>query len=333
MNSFSSIKDALSQRILVMDGAMGTMIQRYKLQEKDYQGVNFKNHSKNLFGCNDLLCITQPQIIKEIHRQYLDAGADLIETNSFNANSISMEDYDLVDKVYKLNVSAAKIAKELTTEYTKKNPKKPRWVIGVLGPTNRTASLSSDINNPSFRNITYEELVATYTEQIKGLIDGGVDILMIETVFDTLNAKAALFAVSQFLEKNHLTLPVMVSGTITDSSGRTLSGQVTEAFLISMSHFPLLSIGLNCALGADQLKPYLSILSEKSSFFVSAHPNAGLPNQFGEYDESPEIMIDKIKDYFDDKVVNIIGGCCGTTPDHIKKITQTAQNYRPRNKK
>ena len=326
-----NLRDILNQKILVMDGAMGTMIQRYQLQEKDYRGTQYTNHPQSLKGCNDLLSLTQPKIISEIHEQYLEAGAHLIETNTFNANHISMLDYALEDKIYELNFASAQLAKNQTTKFTEQNPNNSRWVIGVLGPTNRTASLSPDINNPSYRNITYQELVDSYFEQLKGLFDGGIDLIMVETIFDTLNAKAALFAVSKAFDHFSKKLPVMVSGTITDSSGRTLSGQTAEAFLISMSHFPLLSIGLNCALGADQLKPYLNILSQKSQFYISAHPNAGLPNQFGEYDEDPQTMSNKVEEYLKDQLVNIVGGCCGTTPDHISAISEVVQNYQPRN--
>lgn len=325
-----NIKEILKERILVLDGAMGTMIQQYKLEEKDFRGDRFKNHSKDLKGNNDLLSITQPDIIKEIHRKYFEAGADIAETNTFSSTSIAQEDYQLQDLAYELNYQSAKIAREVADEFSKREPNKPRFVAGSIGPTNRTASLSPDVNDPGFRAITFDELVDAYTEQVKGLVDGGADILLVETVFDTLNAKAALFAIQDYFEKSGKELPIMVSGTITDQSGRTLSGQTTEAFLISISHVPLLSVGLNCALGAKQLRPYLQILDKKSPFNVSAHPNAGLPNEFGEYDETPESMAAQIKAFLDENLVNIIGGCCGTTPEHIKAIAEMAAKYKPR---
>lgn len=325
-----NIKKILKERILVLDGAMGTMIQQYKLEEKDFRGDRFKNHSKDLKGNNDLLSITQPDIIKEIHRKYFEAGADIAETNTFSSTSIAQEDYQLQDLAYELNYQSAKIAREVADEFSKKEPNKPRFVAGSIGPTNRTASLSPDVNDPGFRAITFDELVDAYTEQVKGLVDGGADILLVETVFDTLNAKAALFAIQDYFEKSGKELPIMVSGTITDQSGRTLSGQTTEALLISISHVPLLSVGLNCALGAKQLRPYLQILDKKSPFNVSAHPNAGLPNEFGEYDETPESMAAQIKAFLDENLVNIIGGCCGTTPEHIKAIAELAAKYKPR---
>lgn len=309
---------------------MGTMIQTFKLTEEDFRGERFKHHPYPLKGNNDLLCITKPEIIKEIHRQYLEAGADIIETNTFNSTSISQADYHLESIVYELNVQAAKIAKEMADEFTAKNPGKPRFAAGSIGPTNRTLSISPDVNDPGFRNITFDELKEAYKEQIRGLIDGGADILFIETVFDTLNAKAALFAIMEYFDETGNSLPVMVSGTITDASGRTLSGQTTEAFLISVSHAPLLSVGLNCALGAKQLRPYLQILAREAPFFVSVHPNAGLPNAFGEYDETPESMAKQIEEFLKEGLVNIVGGCCGTTPQHIKRIAELAAKYSPR---
>jgi 5-methyltetrahydrofolate--homocysteine methyltransferase len=326
----SRIKDILKERILVLDGAMGTMIQQYKLEEEDFRGEQFKNHPMSLKGNNDLLSITQPGIIKEIHGKYFEAGADIAETNTFSSNRLAQADYGLEEFVYDLNFQAARIAKEEAVFWTEKQPEKPRFVAGSIGPTNRTASLSPDVNDPGFRAVTFDELKTTYAEQIQGLIDGGSDMLLVETIFDTLNAKACLYAIQEIFEDKNIEIPVMVSGTITDASGRTLSGQTTEAFLISVSHVPLLSVGLNCALGAKELRPYLQVMASKSEFFVSAHPNAGLPNEFGEYDESPEHMAAQIKEFLDEKLVNIIGGCCGTTPDHIRAIADMAANYQPR---
>ena len=309
------------ERILVLDGAMGTMIQRHKFEEEDYRGQEFKNWPSDLKGNNDLLSLTQPEIIKDIHRAYFNAGADIVETNTFNSNTISMADYGMEELVYRINVESAQLAKAAADEVTAKNPDKPRFVAGSVGPTNRTASLSPDVNRPGFRAIDFDELASAYAEQIEALIEGGIDLILIETVFDTLNAKAALFACEQVFEKIGRKLPIMISGTITDASGRTLSGQTAEAFLISISHFDLFSVGLNCALGADQLRPYLQQIQKTSPFFVSAHPNAGLPNAFGEYDETPEMMGEKIKEYLDMNLVNIVGGCCGTTPEHIAVIS------------
>lgn len=325
-----NICEAIKERILVLDGAMGTMIQRHKLEEEDFRGEQFKNHHSSLKGNNDLLSITRPDIIKEIHAEYFAAGADIAETNTFSSTAIAQADYHLEDAVYELNYQSAKIAKEVADEFTKNEPNKPRYVTGSMGPTNRTASLSPDVNDPGYRAVTFEELVDAYTEQIRGLVDGGVDMLLVETVFDTLNAKAALFAIEQYNMNNEVNIPTMISGTITDASGRTLSGQTTEAFLISVEHIDLLSIGLNCALGAKQLRPYLQILAKHAPFFVSAHPNAGLPNQFGEYEESPEDMASQIQDFLVEGLINIIGGCCGTTPEHIKAIAEKAAQYSPR---
>ncbi|MEQ8577005.1 homocysteine S-methyltransferase family protein [Fulvivirga sp.] len=324
------IKEILKERILVLDGAMGTMIQRHTLEEEDFRGDKFKNHEHPLKGNNDLLSITRPDIIKDIHAKYYAAGADIAETNTFSGTTIAQADYHLEDYVYELNFQSAKIAKEVADEFTAKEPNKPRFVAGSIGPTNRTASLSPDVNNPGYRAITFEELSTAYKQQAKALLDGGVDLFLVETVFDTLNAKAALFAISELLEEENKDIPVMVSGTITDASGRTLSGQTTHAFLISLEHAPLLSIGLNCALGAKELRPYLQVLGKESPFLVSAHPNAGLPNEFGEYDESPEMMASQIKEFLDEGLINIIGGCCGTTPDHIKAIADLAAQYEPR---
>jgi 5-methyltetrahydrofolate--homocysteine methyltransferase len=324
------IEEILKQRVLVLDGAMGTMLQRHSFEEEDFRGETFKNHELPLKGNNDLLSLTQPRAIQDVHRAYLEAGADIIETNTFSATSIAMEDYKMEAWVYDLNYQSAKLAREVADEFTAKNPDKPRFVAGSVGPTNRTASLSPDVNDPGFRAVTFEDLKKAYKEQVEALVDGGIDMVLIETVFDTLNAKAALFAVDEIKAERGIHLPIMVSGTITDASGRTLSGQTTEAFLISVSHIPLMSIGLNCALGAKQLTPYLEVLSRKSDTAVSAHPNAGLPNAFGEYDESPEDMASQIQDYFNRGIINIIGGCCGTTPEHIKAIAEAAAKVKPR---
>jgi len=324
------IQQLLSERILIIDGAMGTMIQRHKPEESDFRGERFANHSHPLKGNNDLLTITRPDIIREIHRQYLEAGADIIETNTFSSTSIAQADYGLEALAYELNFEAAKLAKEETSSFTAKDPSRPRFVAGALGPTNKTASLSPDVNNPGYRAVTFDDLRIAYREQVRGLLDGGADILLVETIFDTLNAKAALFAIQELLEERGAAVPIMVSGTITDASGRTLSGQTTEAFLISVSHVPLLSVGLNCALGAAQLRPYLQVLSEKSEFFTSAYPNAGLPNAFGQYDQTPDEMAAQIEVFLKDGFINMIGGCCGTTPDHIRAIAKVAANYSPR---
>jgi 5-methyltetrahydrofolate--homocysteine methyltransferase len=322
----SALETALANRILVLDGAMGTMIQRHALEEFDFREGAFEDHAKPLKGNNDLLSITRPEIIKDIHRQYLAAGADIIETNTFSGTTIAQADYGLEDAVYQINFQSAKIAKEVCSEFTDR----PRFVAGSIGPTNRTASISPDVNDPGFRAVSFDDLVLAYKQQVNALMDGGVDTLLVETIFDTLNAKAALFAIDEVFEEREMKLPIMVSGTITDQSGRTLTGQTTEAFLISLSHMPLLSIGLNCALGASMMRPYLQILNEKSSFAVSAHPNAGLPNEFGQYEESPEQMANQIKTFLDEGLINIIGGCCGTTPAHIKAIADVAKNYQPR---
>jgi 5-methyltetrahydrofolate--homocysteine methyltransferase len=324
-----SVVKALQERILVLDGAMGTMIQRHKLEEEDFRLGWFENHDQSLKGNNDLLSLTRPDIIKEIHLQYLEAGADIIETNSFSGTTVAQADYGLEKYVYDINFHSARLAKEACEIYNLKTPNKPRFVAGSIGPTNRTASISPDVNDPGFRGITFDELVTAYEQQAKALIDGGSDILLVETVFDTLNAKAALFAIDNVFEEIGRELPIMVSGTITDQSGRTLTGQTTEAFLISVKHMPLLSIGLNCALGASMMRPYLQVLKKKAPFAVSAHPNAGLPNEFGEYEETPELMGAQIKEFLDEGLVNIIGGCCGTTPDHIRFIADLAKNYSP----
>ena len=331
-NTKSKFEQEIEKRILVLDGAMGTMIQRYTLTEEDFRAERFKNLPHDLRGNNDLLSITQPQIIKEIHAQYLEAGADIIETNTFSSTTIAQADYKLEHLAYELNYESAKIAKEVAEEYTRKNPDKPRFVAGAFGPTNRTASISPDVNNPGYRAITFDELVTAYSEQARGLIDGGCDWLLVETVFDTLNCKAALFAIMQVQEEKGTNLPVSVSGTITDASGRTLSGQTTEAFWISVKHANLTSIGLNCALGAKDMRPYLETLSNVAHTWVSVYPNAGLPNAFGGYDETPVMMADDIEDFCKSGFVNIVGGCCGTTPDHIREFSRVAEKYKPRTK-
>ena len=326
----SSILQEINKRILVLDGAMGTMLQRYNFSEEDFRGERFANFPHSLKGNNDLLSLTQPQAIRDIHAQYFEAGADIVETNTFSGTTIGMADYHLEDLVYELNFESAKIAREVADEFTAKNPEKPRFVAGSIGPTNRTASMSPDVNDPGFRAVTFDELRVAYKQQVEALIDGGVDLLLVETIFDTLNAKAALFAIEEVKEERNIDIPIMVSGTITDASGRTLSGQTVEAFLISISHIPLLSVGFNCALGAKQLKPYLKQLSHNTTFNISAHPNAGLPNAFGQYDETPAEMQAQIKEYLDENLINIIGGCCGTNPDHIKLIAEVAKEYKPR---
>ncbi len=328
-----NIQEILSERILVLDGAMGTMIQRHKLEEDDFRNEELANHPKSLKGNNDLLSITRPDIIKDIHRQYFEAGADIAETNTFSGTTIAQADYGLEEWVYRLNYQSAKIAREVADEFTQKEPDKPRFVVGSIGPTNRTASLSPDVNDPGYRAVSFDQLRLAYKQQAEALLDGEVDMLMVETVFDTLNAKAALFGIDEIKKERNIDIPVMVSGTITDASGRTLSGQTTEAFLISISHMPLLSLGLNCALGASQLRPYLQIISDKSDFATSAHPNAGLPNEFGEYDQTPKEMREQIEEFLKNGWLNIIGGCCGTTPDHIREIAEAAKNFKPRKQK
>jgi 5-methyltetrahydrofolate--homocysteine methyltransferase len=324
------IKDILQERILVLDGAMGTMLQRYKFQEEDFRGERFKNWEHPLQGNNDLLSLTQPEAIAEIHRKYFAAGADIVETNTFSGTTIAMADYFMEDLVYELNYESARIAKKVADEFTANEPDKPRFVAGSMGPTNKTASMSPDVNDPGFRAVSFDELRVAYNQQAEALLDGGSDILLVETIFDTLNAKAALFAIEEVKEERKIDVPIMVSGTITDASGRTLSGQTAEAFLISISHIPILSVGFNCALGADQLAPHLEVLANKTEYGVSAHPNAGLPNAFGEYDESPEQMGEQIKEYVEKGLVNIVGGCCGTTPEHIKVIADLVKPYDPR---
>ncbi|TAL70604.1 MAG: methionine synthase [Bacteroidetes bacterium] len=324
------IEDIIQHKILILDGAMGTMIQKHKFQENDYRGDKFKDHPMLQKGNNDLLSITKPDIIKGIHREYLEAGADIITTNTFNSNRISMTDYGMESQVYNLNLQSARLAAEAITEFEKSPKPEAHFIAGTLGPTNRTASMSSDVNDPGARAVTFDQLVEAYSEQARGLIDGGVHILLVETVFDVLNCKAALFAIDSVFEEKGIRLPVMVSGTITDASGRTLTGQTLEAFMVSVSHFPLFSIGLNCALGAEQLRPFVEELSLKSGFYVSVHPNAGLPNQFGEYDQSASYMASIAEDFMKEEWVNIIGGCCGTTPHHIRKIAEVSKQYKPR---
>ena len=326
----NTLQEIAQNRILILDGAMGTMIQRYKLEEIDFRGERFAAHSHPLQGNNDLLSITRPDVVKAIHAEYFAAGADIVETNTFSSTTISQADYALEHLAYELNYESAKIAKEVAQEFTQKEPNKPRFVAGAIGPTNKTASMSPDVNDPGYRAIHYDELVEAYAQQTKGLIEGGSDIILIETIFDTLNARAALFAVMRTYDELGVSLPLMVSGTITDASGRTLSGQTTEAFLISVAHAPLFSIGLNCALGAKALKPYLEILSQKANCMVSAYPNAGLPNEFGEYDETPDQMAAQIKEFLELGLVNVLGGCCGTTPAHIAAIARIAGSYTPR---
>ena len=307
---------------------MGTMIQRYKLEEKDFKGTQFINSENDLKGNNDLLSITRPDIIKAIHAEYFTAGADIIETNTFSGTTIAQADYKLESAVYDINFQSAKIAKEVAVEFS--TPEKPRFVAGAIGPTNRTASISPKVENPAFRHITFDQLKVAYTEQVTALIDGGVDLLLVETVFDTLNCKAALFAIMDVFETKNIELPIMVSGTITDESGRTLSGQTAEAFLNSVSHIPLLSVGFNCALGTTAMRPYIKELADKSDFFVSAYPNAGLPNEMGEYDETAQIMGEQLEDFMSSGLVNIVGGCCGTTPEHIAEFAKIATKCSPR---
>jgi 5-methyltetrahydrofolate--homocysteine methyltransferase len=326
----STIYKELEKRILVLDGAMGTMLQAYKFSENDFRGERFKDYPTPLQGNNDLLSITQPKAIKEVHAKYFEAGADIIETNTFSGTTIAMADYQMEEYVYELNFQSAKIAKEVANNFTQLTPEKPRFVAGSIGPTNRTASMSPDVNDPGYRAVTFNELRIAYKQQTEALIDGGVDLLLVETVFDTLNAKAALFAIEEVKEERQIDIPIMLSGTITDASGRTLSGQTAEAFLISVSHIPLLSIGFNCALGANLLQPHLEAIAAKTNFAISAHPNAGLPNAFGEYDETPVEMAEQIEDYLKKDLINIIGGCCGTTPKHISAIVDLAAKYKPR---
>ncbi|HRN92113.1 MAG TPA: homocysteine S-methyltransferase family protein [Ferruginibacter sp.] len=326
-----SLRECLQERILIIDGAMGTMIQQHKPTEETYRGERFKNWHTDVKGNNDLLSIAQPDMIEGIHRQYLEAGADIIETNTFSSTSIAQADYDMQELAYELNVASAQCARRAADAFTQQNPDKPRFVAGAIGPLNKTLSLSPDVNNPGYRAVSFDEVVTAYTEQIKGLTDGGVDILLIETIFDTLNAKAAIFAAKEFFRNNHLPeLPIMISGTITDASGRTLSGQTLEAFYISVMHANPLSVGLNCALGAEQMRPHIEELSQIASCYTSAYPNAGLPNAFGEYDEQPHQTAHIIESWAKEGFLNIVGGCCGTTPAHIQHIAQTVAAFAPR---
>ena len=324
------IETILKNRVLVLDGAMGTMLQKLDFNEEDFRGERFKDHPCHLGGNNDLLSLTQAAAIQKIHEQYLMAGADIIETNTFSATSIAMADYQMEDLAYELNFESARIAKEAAKKITTLDPNKPRFVAGAIGPTNKTASMSPDDKDPGFRAVDFDALSDAYKEQVSGLIAGGVDVLLVETIFDTLNAKAALGAIQQHFLTNKISIPVMVSGTITDNSGRTLSGQTVEAFAISLSHMPLMSIGFNCALGAGQLHPYVERMAKFSNFYTSVHPNAGLPNAFGEYDQSPQEMAALIKPFLDQNLINIVGGCCGTTPDHIRLIAEIAEQASPR---
>jgi 5-methyltetrahydrofolate--homocysteine methyltransferase len=325
-----ALSDAASQRILILDGAMGTMIQRHKLSEADYRGERFKDWGQDVKGNNDLLTLTQPEIIRQIHLDYLQAGSDIIETNTFNATSISQADYGMEEIVYELNFEAAKLCRDVADEMTVNTPDKPRFVAGGLGPTNRTASISPDVNRPEFRNVTFDDLVTAYGEQTKALIEGGVDIIIIETIFDTLNAKAAGFAVLQVFEETGIKLPIMVSGTITDKSGRNLSGQTPEAFWYSMRHLKPFSVGLNCSFGAQDLRPSVAAIAGVADTLISVYPNAGLPNEMGEYDELPDMTAGFLESWAKDHLVNIVGGCCGTSPDHIKAIAQAVKDYPPR---
>src|SRR5437762_8291243 len=324
----AELHDLLRRRILILDGAMGTMIQRYKLDEAAYRGERFASHPRDLKGANDLLCLTRPSIIEEIHRQYLEAGADIIETNTFNAQAISMSDYGLESAVYDINLEAAKIARRAADAVSTKE--RPRFVAGAMGPTNRTASLSPDVNNPAFRSVTFDELVDAYYEEVRGLVDGGVDILLPETTFDTLNLKAALFAIQKFFDETGKRLPVMASITITDASGRTLSGQTVEACWISISHAPLLAVGINCALGAAEMRPHIEELATLAPCYLSCYPNAGLPNALGEYDQTPAEMAALLREYASNNWINLVGGCCGTTPDYVRAIAETVKDFPPR---
>jgi 5-methyltetrahydrofolate--homocysteine methyltransferase len=327
-----SIKEALQERILVIDGAMGTMIQRHKLTEADYRGTRFANWHSDVKGNNDLLCITQPAIVTGIHLEYLEAGADIIETNTFSSTSIAMADYDMQELAYELNVAAAKCVRDAIDQYKLKHPNSnDKFIAGSIGPLNKTLSLSPDVNNPGYRAVTFDEVVVAYTEQIRGLVDGGVDLILVETIFDTLNAKAAIFAIKEYFRKiGQPELPIMISGTITDASGRTLSGQTLEAFYTSVAHAKPLSVGLNCALGAQEMRAHIEELSQIATCYTSAYPNAGLPNAMGEYDEAPHQTAHFIEEWAKNKFVNIVGGCCGTTPDHIKHMADNVRNIQPR---
>jgi 5-methyltetrahydrofolate--homocysteine methyltransferase len=331
MSKNKTIQDCLKERILIIDGAMGTMIQRHKLEEADYRGERFKDWASDIKGNNDLLVLTQPNIIEGIHREYLEAGADIIETDTFNAQAISMADYHMEALAFEINVAAAKLAKKAAADYTARNPDKPRFVAGALGPMSKTLSLSPDVNNPGFRSVTFDEVSNAYYEQVKGLVEGGVDLLLIETIFDTLNAKAAIFAIKKyFRDSKQKELPILISGTITDASGRTLSGQTLEAFYVSVMHARPLSIGLNCALGAQEMRSHIEELSQIAACYTSAYPNAGLPNAMGEYDEQPDETAHFIEEWAKNGWVNIVGGCCGTTPDHIRHIADHMASLAPR---
>lgn len=331
MNKEELLHSILDERILIIDGAMGTMIQRYKLTEADYRGERFKDYPSDLKGNNDLLVLTQPQIVKDIHKAYLEAGADILETNTFNAQAISLADYDMQSLSYEMNVAAAKLAREAADEYMQEHPGTQKFVAGAIGPMNKTLSLSPDVNDPGYRAVTFDEIVDAYTEQIKGLVDGGVDILLLETIFDTLNAKAAIYAINTYFQQTGKErLPLMISGTITDASGRTLSGQTLEAFYISVMHAEPLSIGLNCSLGGNEMRPYIEELSDLATCYISCYPNAGLPNAMGEYDEQPKMTAEIVKDFAQQGWVNIVGGCCGTTPDHIREIAKAVKELQPR---
>jgi 5-methyltetrahydrofolate--homocysteine methyltransferase len=326
----AALKEAAKHRILILDGAMGTMIQRYKLDEAGYRGMRFKDHPRDLKGNNDLLVLSQPKIISEIHNAYLAAGADIVETNTFNAQAISQSDYGLEDMAEEMNVAAAKLAREAADPWTAKTPDKPRFVAGAIGPTNRTASISPDVNNPGFRNVSFDALVEAYATQARGLIEGDVDIILIETIFDTLNAKAAGFAVEQVFDEMGVELPIMLSDTITDLSGRNLSGQTPEAFWYSMQHLRPFSVGLNCSFGAEQLRPSVAEIGAVADTLISVYPNAGLPNEMGEYDETAEHMAGLLEEWAKDGLINIVGGCCGTTPEHIRAIAEAVAKYPPR---
>jgi len=336
-NRTEQLLQAVKDRILILDGAMVTMIQRYTLTEEDFRTPALKDHPKSLKGNNDLLSLSRPDIIRAIHLEYLEAGADIVETNTFSGTTIAQEDYGLSHLAYAINFESTKIAREVADAFTETTPDKPRFVAGAMGPTNRTASLSPDVNDPGYRAITFDQLAEAYAEQVRGLLDGGSDLILVETIFDTLNAKAALYAIQEVYEERSIPLdardggiPIMISGTITDASGRTLSGQTTEAFLISVSHVPLFSVGLNCALGAKELRPYLKVLAQEAPFYVSAYTNAGLPNEFGAYDQGANEMADQVRTFLKEGMLNILGGCCGTTPEHIRALATMAAEYAPR---
>ena len=324
------LREAMAKRILIIDGAMGTMVQRYKLEEADYRGERFKDWHIDVRGNNDLLVLTKPEVIKEIHKQYLDAGADILETDTFNAQAISLADYEMQSLVYEINVAAAKVAREAVEEYLAQHPGEEKFVAGAIGPMSKTLSLSPDVNNPGYRAATFDEVADAYYVQISGLVDGGVDVLLVETIFDTLNAKAAIYAINKYFREHKMELPVMISGTITDASGRTLSGQTLEAFYISIMHANPVSIGLNCALGGKQMRPHIEELSNIAACNVSAYPNAGLPNAMGEYDETPEETAAIVGEFASQGWLNVVGGCCGTTPEHIRAIANEMKKHQPR---